>query len=189
MSMTMMRGAYLIDRITRFFRDARGMAAVEFAIIVPMMLTIFFGTIEVSNGVAADRKVTLASRTLSDLVSQGTKVSNTDLDNFFKMSVAIMTPYGAAPLQQRVSAIDIDDKGIAKVAWSRANGTGIAALDKDKVVSVPEGLIANNTQLILAEVFYKYTPTVGYFMKDGVMLSDVCYTRPRQSAKVDPPPA
>ena len=49
---------------------SRGMAATEFAMIVPMMLVMLFGTIEVSSGVAVNRKVTLVARTLSDLTSQ-----------------------------------------------------------------------------------------------------------------------
>ena len=52
------------------FRDCRGIAATEFAVIVPVMLVMFFGTVEFSSGVAVDRKVTLVARTLSDLTSQ-----------------------------------------------------------------------------------------------------------------------
>jgi len=52
--------------------DTRGIAAIEFAMIVPLMLVLvlFFGTVEFSTGVAVDRKVTLMARTLSDLTSQ-----------------------------------------------------------------------------------------------------------------------
>lgn len=163
--------------------DARGMAAVEFALIVPMMLTIFFGTIEVSNGVTVDRKVTLAARTLSDLISQGTQATDVDVSNAFKMSAAILTPYAATPLKQRITAIDIDSKGVAKVAWSV--GSNMAPLGKGDTVTVPAELIANNTELIMSEVSYKYVPAVGYFMKSGVTLSDSTYTRPRQSIKVE----
>lgn len=180
-----MRCSNLIRRLSCFARDARGLAAVEFAIIVPMMLTIFFGTIEVSNAVAVDRKVTLAARTLSDLISQGIKATNTDVDNAFKMGAAILTPYGATPLKQRVSAIDIDGKGVATVTWTDGSNTaGMPALQKGDVVSVPDALRVNNTQLILGEVNYAYTPAVGYFMKDGITLKDSTYTRPRQSAQV-----
>jgi len=47
--------------------DRSGIAATEFAVIVPVMLLMFFGLVEFSSGVAADRKVTLVARTLSDL--------------------------------------------------------------------------------------------------------------------------
>jgi Flp pilus assembly protein TadG len=52
------------------FRDRSGIAATEFAVIVPIMLVMFFGVVEFSSAVAVDRKVTLVSRTLSDLTAQ-----------------------------------------------------------------------------------------------------------------------
>ena len=66
--------------------DCRGIAATEFAVIVPIMLVMFFGTVEFSSGVAVDRKVTLMARTLSDLTSQSTTVADTDMTNFFTAS-------------------------------------------------------------------------------------------------------
>src|SRR5947209_13882830 len=104
----------------RFSGDCRGMAAVEFVMIVPLMLTMFFGVIEFSSGVAVDRKVTLVARTLSDLTSQSTSVTDTDLTNFTTTGRAIMTPYAAAPLNSTVSELYIDPNTMtAKVKWSR----------------------------------------------------------------------
>ncbi|MDP1881421.1 MAG: TadE/TadG family type IV pilus assembly protein, partial [Bradyrhizobium sp.] len=77
--------------------DRSGIAATEFAVIVPVMLVMFFGTVEFSSGVAVDRKVTLMARTLSDLTSQSVSVNDTDLTGFFAASKAIMTPYSSAP--------------------------------------------------------------------------------------------
>ena len=58
-----------------FVADKRALAATEFAVIVPLMLVMFFGTVEFSSAVAIDRKVTLIARTLSDLTSQSTKLT------------------------------------------------------------------------------------------------------------------
>src|SRR5450631_413683 len=83
--------------------DCRGIAATEFAVIVPIMLVMFFGTVELSSGIAVDRKVTLMARTLSDLTSQSTSVGDTDMTNFFAASAAIMTPYSATPTKSTIS--------------------------------------------------------------------------------------
>src|SRR6185437_3968415 len=61
--------------------DRRGLAAIEFAMLVPIMLVMFFGTVELSSGVAVDRKVTLVARTLSDLTSQSDRVDDGVLTN------------------------------------------------------------------------------------------------------------
>jgi Flp pilus assembly protein TadG len=170
-------------KLLRFNRDIGGMAAIEFVFIVPLMLVIFFGTIEMSNGVAADRKVTITARTLSDLVSQNTNVTNQQVTNFFTMGTAIMTPYSGSTMTLRVSQIKIDGSGNATVDWSE--GSGIAKRAVGSSVSVPAGLVVNNTYLIYSEISYVYRPAVGYVMSAaGVTLTDQCYTRPRQSASV-----
>src|SRR3977135_2042238 len=86
-------------------RDNSGIAATEFAVIVPIMLVMFFGTVEFSSGVAVDRKVTLMARTLSDLTSQSTSVGDTDMTNFFAASAAIMTPYSSTPTKSRITEL------------------------------------------------------------------------------------
>jgi Flp pilus assembly protein TadG len=161
------------------FRDRRGIAATEFAIIVPIMLVMFFGTVELSSGVAVDRKVTLMARTLSDLTSQSTYVMDSDLTNFFAASGAIMTPYSSTPTKATISELYIDKISLqASVKWS----VGSAPRATGSTVAIPSALASGGAYLIFSEVSYLYTPAVGYVMsKAGVTLSDTAYTRPRQS--------
>jgi Flp pilus assembly protein TadG len=182
----------------RTWRSARGMladrsgiAATEFAFIVPLMLVMFFGTVEFSSGVAVDRKVTLMARTLADLTSQSLSVVNSDLVNFFAASGAIMTPYSSTPTNATISELYIDPaSGNARVQWSQ----GAAPRARASTVSIPVSLISRdpvtnailpNQYLLFSEVNYQYVPTIGYVMApSGVALSDVAYTRPRQSVCV-----
>ena len=76
-----------------------GVAAIEFAMIIPIMAVLLVGTNEFSAGVAIDRKVTIMARTLSDLTSQNTEVTDDKLTNFFAASKAIMTPYPSTPVE------------------------------------------------------------------------------------------
>jgi Flp pilus assembly protein TadG len=173
--------------------DCRGIAATEFAVIVPLMLVMFFGTVEFSSGVAVDRKVTLVARTLSDLTSQSTTVADSDMTNFFTASSAILTPYTPAPTQATLSELYVNPTTLkATVQWSKSatiNSAGVVTLLTGRAVSspvtIPSALAIGGTYLIFSEVSYLYTPTVGYVMnKAGVTLSDVSYTRPRQSTCV-----
>jgi Flp pilus assembly protein TadG len=182
------------------FRDRRGIAATEFAVIVPVMLVMFFGVVEFSSGVAVDRKVTLVARTASDLTSQAPSsapqatyaaVTDSYLQNVFNAGALIFKPYTpTTPANARVSEIYIDSTGVAKIQWSKAatiTGTGATLTTSsrnpgDTVTSlVPAALLVKQTYLIFSEVSYLYTPAVGYVMAPaGVTLSDVAYTRPRQ---------
>jgi Flp pilus assembly protein TadG len=175
------------------YRDRRGVMAIEFAVIAPVMLVMFFGTVELSSGIAVNRKVTLMARTLSDLTSQNISVTSTQLNNIFNASTGIMTPYSATPLQLQstITELWIDPStSNARVQWSQ----GSAARAQGSSVVIPPNLIGKdssgkvfpNQYLIYSEVSYLYTPAVGYVMaKAGITLSDFTYTRPRQSNCVD----
>jgi Flp pilus assembly protein TadG len=167
---------------TALLADRSGIAATEFAVIVPIMLVMFFGTVELSSGVAVDRKVTLMARTLSDLTSQSTSVADSDLTNFFNASGAIMYPYDKAPTQSTISELYVDPKSLAAgVVWSQ----GSSPRATNSTVAIPSALAVGGSYLIFSEVSYRYTPTIGYVMsKAGVTLSDTAYTRPRQSTCV-----
>ena len=179
-------------------QDNSGIAATEFAVIVPIMLVMFFGTVEFSSGVAVDRKVTLVARTLSDLTSQSLSVANSDATNFFTASAKILTPYAPTPTQAKISELYVDSSTLqARVQWSKSatfDSSGNVTLAPGRAVSsivtIPTQLAVGGTYLIFSEVSYLYVPTIGYVMaKAGVNLSDVSYTRPRQSTCVFYSPA
>src|SRR3954463_16628517 len=134
--------------------DCRGVAATEFVMIVPLMMVMFFGVVEFSSGVAVDRKVTLVARTLSDLTSQSTTVTDTDLSNFFAASIGIMTPYSASPTQSSITELYVDPTTHqARVQWSKAssfNSSGNVVLGTSThspgdIVTVPTALKVDGT--------------------------------------------
>jgi Flp pilus assembly protein TadG len=185
------------------WRDRNGIAATEFAVIVPLMLVMFFGTIEFSSGLAVDRKVTLIARTLSDLTAQSSSdptsqssaqtLTDTIIQNVFTASISIAYPYPPSPTTAKVSQVYVDSNNKATIQWSNA---AIIASDtatqatltgapytpgKDVTSQVPPALLIKNTFLIWSEVSYLYKPAVGYLMaQSGVTLSDFAYSRPRQ---------
>src|SRR5690242_13619601 len=93
-------------RVGDLAHDCRGVAAIEFAMIVPIMLLLFFGTVEVSSAVAVKRKLVLVARAASDLTSQSPdSVKAADMQNAFAASGAIILPYSLTPLNATVSEI------------------------------------------------------------------------------------
>ena len=194
-------GTHLLRSALDMFRDRSGIAATEFAVIVPLMLVMFFGVVEFSQGVAVDRKVTMVARTVSDLTSQApssapqatqSTINDTYLQNVFTASIAMFQPYVASPTNAQVSEIYVDSTGTAKIQWSKAatilgNATQATltassrSAGDDVTNLVPPTLLVKKTYLIWSEVSYRYVPTIGYVMiPTGVLLSDRAFTRPRQ---------
>ncbi len=177
------RSSRLMRRLRSLVRDQRGVSAVEFAMILPMMLTLYIGSVEVSNGVTTDRKISITARTLADLVSQSATVTNADKTNIFSAATAVMTPYPINTLSFVVSAVNIDAQGVAKIGWSDAQNASPRAVNS--TVTIPAGLAVPNTQLIWSEVKYVYTPTMGYVVTGSLNLTEQSFIRPRQGTTVN----
>ena len=103
----------LSPHLIRLGRDQRGVSAVEFAMLLPLMITLYLGVVEISQAVGIDRKVTLTTRTVADLASQVQSITNTDMTNLLGASAAVIAPYDAAPLKVTVSEVYIDANGTA----------------------------------------------------------------------------
>ncbi|KZD22777.1 hypothetical protein A4A58_27945 [Tardiphaga robiniae] len=180
--------------------DTRGVSAVEFALIVPLMFLMFFGMLDVTNYFAIDRKLSQISQGMADLASRYTTLAETDVSNFFIIAGAMLTPYDKTQLKASISQVYIDPSTkIAKVVWARGdfptgkvNGTVVVRKVND-IVSVPTNLIVKdangnylaNQYLILGEVNYNYVPTIGWVVpKGGLTLPAAMFMRPRQTSCV-----
>jgi Flp pilus assembly protein TadG len=169
-------------RLRRLIGDERGVSAVEFALLLPLMLTLYLGAVEVSQGIGADRKVTLTARTICDLVSQVSSIGNSDMTNALNASSTVMAPFPVGNLKVTVTSVKIDAAGKATVDWSDTlNGTARA---KGSTVTLPTALNVANTSLIWSEVQYTYKPVIGYVVSGTLTLKDQIYMRPRLSDSV-----
>jgi Flp pilus assembly protein TadG len=168
----------ILGRIRRIARDQRGVSAVEFALLAPVMVGLYLGCVEISEGVGADRKVSLTAAALANLTSQAQTLSTTDMTNILDASGAIIVPYSASLLKMTVTCLKIDANKNVTVKWSvTRNGTADSGS-----MTIPSALAVANSFLILAKTSYAYTPVVGYTITGTITLSDQMYMSPRISA-------
>jgi Flp pilus assembly protein TadG len=164
----------------RFAGDRGGVSAVEFALLLPVMIALYLGTAEISTGISIDRKVTLTAGTVANLTAQSTTLVTADVTNILNASTAILAPYSTNSATATVSCLAIDAAGTVTVAWSATKG-GVARAAGSAVV-IPAALAVPSTQLILSEVSYPYKPAVGYAITGTLTLSDKMYSSPRIAA-------
>lgn len=169
-------------RLLGFGRDRRGVSAVEFALLAPLMVGLYLSGVEISEGISIDRKVTLTAGTMANLAAQTATLSDADVSNILNASASIMSPYSRTPLQIVVTCVDIDKDGKATVKWSETyQGTkrGVGSS-----VTLPSALAVPNTSLILSEVSYAYKPVIGHTITGTLNLTDKMYMSPRQPPTV-----
>lgn len=179
----------------KFAGNASGLAAVEFALIAPIMLVLFFGLVETCNALSAHQKVTTVASTAADLVSQAKQLSAGDMSDVFAASGAIMTPFSTGDLSIIVTSIGGSGKrNIGIVLWSVTNGHGTPHTTGDPItVGNPDELGADDTgilpascasgsdcSVILAEVRYSYTSPYGQMIVGTLPMTDSFYTKPRR---------
>ena len=182
-----MRAHSLFHRIAvllpEFARARRGIAAVEFALILPVMAILYLGGFEISQEVSIARLTSLTASTVANLVSQYTTISASQtLPDILNASTAVLTPYSQSNAVVTVSCIQIDSHGNATVAWSQSlNGT---ARPTGQSVTVPAALDQPNTELVFGETKYSYTPAIDFLHLGTRSIYSSIYMLPRASTTI-----
>ena len=163
--------------------DTRGVSAVEFALILPVMITMYIGAVEFSHALTVDRRVTAVASAASDLAAQTEEVSSNSVLDIFTAATSIMTPYSVAPISIVLTSVVADEDNTTTVDWSCAqNG---APHSTGSSFTLPDGLTQPFSSVIVAEVSYDYQPPIGRYMVGGINMTETFYLRPRRSLTVE----
>jgi Flp pilus assembly protein TadG len=168
----------------RLLRATRGMAAVEFALLAPVLATLLMGTIELCDALECRQKVSSETSSVADLVSQTSSVSASGLTNIFTAGNSILYPFAPSNVTVVVSSIVNQPNGADVVAWSVPYNGG-TALQQNAQVTVPTGIIPSGGSAVFVQVSYNYTSPIGQFIFGTIAMSDSFYSRPRQSTQVN----
>lgn len=142
--------------LARFGASREGVGAVEFALIVPILLIIYLMSFEITVAISMTRKVSHATSDVADLVTQKTTVDKTYLATMSNVAAAIMAPYSATNLTLKISGIAIDSTPTAKVQWSWQNN-GTVPYTAGSTISIPSDLLIPNSFIVHAEMSLPYS--------------------------------
>lgn len=164
-------------------RSKEGSAAVEFALLAPVMVATFFGLVEGSELISANRRAEKAAAALADVIARYVEVTGEDLCDTFEGVEQLAFPNSPSDLNGRVTSINVDDEGVARVEWSAVNGSAMTAFANGVNISseVPERLrtVSPDQPLVKAEVTLIYRSRFMYFMAPEISLTHEEYRRPR----------
>jgi hypothetical protein len=180
-----MAGALRLKRLARkFARDVRGVAAIEMAIIFPVMIILYIGLVDVTNLLMVNRRVTLTTSTLADLVTQAdSTITTADIDGVFESAKAIFEPMPVEGISLNLWAFRMED-GSPTLQWQYTNGvTCGSAPDGGEDM---ESLMEDGNDIIVGRVCYYQEAILGsLFSVDTFELEDELMLRPRQSTTLD----
>jgi Flp pilus assembly protein TadG len=165
---------------TRFARDVRGVAAVEFALVVPVLIICYMGLAEFCQAYMAQKRAQHTTSQIADMVARAPDTSRAEIDAIFDVGSLIMQPFPEAPLALRVTSITRGADGIARVDWSRGRGMPVLT----GVQTVPAGLIANGETIIMGETRYGYDSPMDRLLPGTTDFGGRHYLRPRLTDRI-----
>ena len=167
--------------IRRFAGDNRGVSAIEFAMLAPILIAFYMGMTEFCQGFMAQKRMGHVSAMVADLVAQEDKVPAATIDDIFMIGELIMKPFPTSSLEQRVSSVTLTG-GAPTVDWSR--GVGMEPRDPASTMTLPDDLVEEGQSVIVAEVTYDYDSAADYLMPGLTRFSHTYYLRPRTADKI-----
>ena len=175
-------------RLFRCLADCtRGVAAVEFGMIVPIMFMLFVGSVEFSQAITVDRRVTQVASSTADLVSRQSTVTTTQLNGYMLIVSELLAPYDSTLLQLTLISVYANPSNATdiKVCWSYSYQGGTSYAANTAYTTLPAGILTAGTSVVVAEAKYNYAPLVfRYFITTNMLMTETFYLKPRLSAEV-----
>ena len=175
-----------LQRLAQFRGDARGVAAIEFAMVVPLMILMFAGAVELSQAITVDRRISQVASATADLVARSKTLSTTEMTGIMEVAAVLVQPYDATPLKVTISNVKAApaDATNTTVCWSHNHNGGANTYSNGQAYALPAGVVEAGDSVIVAEVRYNYTAILFNNFGTSKMLSETFYLKPRLSSYV-----
>jgi Flp pilus assembly protein TadG len=181
----------------RFLKDERGVTAIEFALVLPIVILILLGCFEVPRYVMIFQKIARTSSGVADLVAQADEpLTRNQMNDIFAAGKIMMQPYDViANGRIYVSSINNPSGNGVTLTWQRNNAGAIATASKlgaagtNPTSKMPAGIVpGSNEEVLAAEVYFNYQPIFSTLIYSGSQLYMISYTRPRNKNLNTAPP-
>lgn len=141
----------------RFNRDERGVSAIEFVLIFPLLVCMLAGTVDIGQALTVSRKMNQVASTLGDITSQQSSWTTTDIDAIVAGSATIIEPFNKTDLKIDLTVLDVDSSLNAKVNWARGYNKTALAKNTASPVTIPTNIAQSGVQLIAVKATFTLT--------------------------------
>ena len=164
--------------LKRFVRNAGGAVAIEFALVLPLILVLYYGMAETTQALLASRRVSVVATAVGDLTAQATQLKKSQIDDIFNISAAALKPFPVADLGIRIVSIETTSAGVPQIKWQQQRGTFPSGVDLSTVEKTA------NIAVIRAETIYTYQTPFGQIFPDAFVFKKQMDMRPRGGVAV-----
>jgi len=173
-----------MQRLGGFARATGGQAALEFAILLPMMVFLLFGSVDLLDMLQANRRAQNVAASVADVMARDTGVSTAELQEMWAAIDVLMFPNDSSTMKIRITSVRIESATRASVVWS-AGHNGMAPLGTNSTVGLHSAMMQPGTSLIMTDTEYSYRSALGFLNSGPVTMTHRAF---RRSRLVDPIP-
>ena len=174
----------MVGTLRSLWRDCRGVTAMEFGLILPVLVFLSVGTVEFGRMILLVQKVQNGTFVLADLAARDEELHEDQLNNMFLAVNNILEPFEFGDIGTAVvTSVTVNDDGDPIINWQRF-GSGTLETDSEigeegDEAELPENIPLNvGETLIVSEVFFQYEPIFG-LTAEPTTLRRVAYVKPR----------
>lgn len=164
--------------LNRLAHDRRGSAAVEFALIIPVAMLLYYGMVETTQALLAGRRMSVVATAVGDLTAQATQLKTAQIDDIFNISTAALKPFPVENLGIRIVSIETTADGVPQIKWQKQRGAFPSEVDLSTVENTP------SIAVIRAETIYTYQTPFGQIFPNAFVFRKQMDMRPRSGAAV-----
>jgi len=161
----------------RLRRDERGVSAIEFVLIFPLLVSLLAGTVDFGQALMVSRKMDQIVGTLGDMVSQKSSWTTTDLDAIITGSAVIIQPFDSTNLQIQLAVLDVASDLTTKVNWARAYHTTALTKNSASPVTIPTNIAESGVQLIAVKATFSLTTPFSSLLKPVTGVTSYSYSK------------
>jgi Flp pilus assembly protein TadG len=149
----------------RLAKDERGVSAIEFVLIFPLLVTMMAGTVDIGQALTVSRKMNQVVSTLGDMTSQQTAWTTSDIDAIIAGTATIIEPFSKTDLKIDIVVLDVNASLVATVNWGRAYNKTALTKNSASPVTIPTNIAQSGVQLIAVKATYTLTTPFSKLLK------------------------
>ena len=174
------------SRIRRLASDRTAASGVEFALVLPILIVLLFGTVDLGHALTVSRKIDEIASSTGDMIAQQSTWTSTDVAKLLSGASFILQPYDTTELKITLTVNDVANSGKATVNWSAAFNTSSLASGTASAIDIPKKIQETGVQVVLTRVEYTLTTPVSAFFsnftgQNGYSFDHHFFNRPRVS--------
>jgi Flp pilus assembly protein TadG len=174
-------------RLSRRYRDdERGIAAIEFAIIAPIMIGMYFGLAEIASAISVDRRISHGTNVAGDLATQQPDLKDGDIEEVIAAAVRVMGVSDVGQISIDMESFILPAKGQPPESRGRIQlNSSVGNFSKFDASTLDEKLLNSKSGVVVTRVRYKYTPLQLRFFDSTITLEETFLLKPRRSDAVN----